>query len=238
MLKRLKPSAMPKKLKETVKNIPVVGAAMAKVFKALKPKAAFTTSAKYWEERYRSGGTSGAGSYRELAEFKAEVLNGFVGEQQVQSVIEFGCGDGNQLRYFNFDNYLGFDVSPSALSICREIHGNDQSKRFALMTDYAGEKAELTLSLDVIFHLIEEDVYQHYMAQLFNAAGRYVVIYSSDVEGEQTTAAGHFMHRKFTNWVKENAAEFRLMQRIPNKYPFNGDGETTSVSDFYFYERI
>jgi hypothetical protein len=37
------------------------------------------------------------GSYGKFAAFKAEVLNAFVQEMRVDTVIEFGCGDGNQL---------------------------------------------------------------------------------------------------------------------------------------------
>ena len=57
----------------------------------------FPGTVRYWEERYRNGGHSGDGSSGQLADFKAEVLNGFVKLYNVSSVIEFGCGDGKQL---------------------------------------------------------------------------------------------------------------------------------------------
>ena len=50
----------------------------------------FTTSSDYWEQRYKTGGNSGAGSYNRLAEFKANFLNRFVIEHEIRSVIEFG----------------------------------------------------------------------------------------------------------------------------------------------------
>ena len=53
------------------------------------------SSREYWEQRYSMGGTSGAGSYDKLAEFKVEVINSFMKKYQISSVIEFGCGDGN-----------------------------------------------------------------------------------------------------------------------------------------------
>ena len=55
------------------------------------------SSGDYWERRYRLGMTSGPGSAGKLASFKADVLNEFVRDNGVQSVIEFGCGDGTQL---------------------------------------------------------------------------------------------------------------------------------------------
>jgi len=75
--------------------------------KRMKP---FPGSREYWTLRYSIGGNSGAGSYGKFAEFKAEVLNAFVATHDTKSIIEFGCGDGNQLCFVNFPNYLGFDI--------------------------------------------------------------------------------------------------------------------------------
>lgn len=46
----------------------------------------------YWEETYRSGETSGRGSYGVLAEFKAEVVNGLIQREGIHRVIEFDVG--------------------------------------------------------------------------------------------------------------------------------------------------
>ena len=75
----------------------------------------FPGSKSYWEERYASGGNSGHGSVGQLAAFKAEILNGFVKENAVQSIIEFGCGDGRQLMLAEYTRYAGLDVSPTVI---------------------------------------------------------------------------------------------------------------------------
>ena len=54
-------------------------------------------SSKYWEDRYKNGGNSGAGSYNTLAKFKASVINHFIENNKIQSLIDYGVGDGNQL---------------------------------------------------------------------------------------------------------------------------------------------
>src|SRR5580704_4792872 len=46
----------------------------------------FRDSSSYWERRYRQGGTSGSGSVGRLAEFKADILNGFVARMGIQAV--------------------------------------------------------------------------------------------------------------------------------------------------------
>src|SRR5690606_33182845 len=107
----------------------------------------------------------GKGSYGQLAAFKAEVVNRFVKRHCVQTVIEFGCGDGNQLSLFEFDSYIGVDVSAAAVELCRKRFSDIESYSFYTLEEFFGNphKASLTLSLDVIFHLVEDDVYEIYM---------------------------------------------------------------------------
>lgn len=223
---------------ESLRKIPVIGHALAKLYGKVRGIPTFTTSGDYWEQRYKSGGHSGAGSYNKFAEYKGEVINDFVTKNHVDSVIEFGCGDGNQLKYFQFSHYLGFDVSESVISLCRELFSADVSKQFKLMDDYSGEKAELTLSLDVIYHLTEEEVYMEYMQRLFSASNNHVIVYSSNDEEKEKRTADHLKLRKFTDWVEEHKQEFKLIEHIPNKYPFDGDGLNTSISDFYIFQKL
>jgi SAM-dependent methyltransferase len=195
------------------------------------------SSSSYWESRYASGGNSGVGSYTQFAMFKAEVLNKFVAEHTVQSVIEFGCGDGNQLKLAAYPRYLGLDVSETIVAKCRKVFAGDESKRFALMAEYQGEKMSLALSLDVIYHLVEDAVFEEYMRLLFESSNRYAIIYSSNNEYEQRLDWPHVRHRKFSEWIECNAAGWKLIQHIPNRFPFKGDYTKGSVADFFMYER-
>ena len=97
----------------------------------------FVDSASYWEERYRRGGGSGRGSYKELAKFKARIINKFIKKHKISDVIEHGCGDGNQLNHLEYSSYLGFDISREAIAICRNKFKSDPSKSFATNSDYA-----------------------------------------------------------------------------------------------------
>lgn len=192
-------------------------------------------SARYWDQRYREGGNSGPGSYAHLAQFKADILNAFVRKHDVTSVIEFGSGDGNQLALARYPNYIGYDVSPQAVAICRTKFAGDATKRFELVDAYDGRRADLALSLDVIFHLIEDAVFEDYMRRLFMAADRYIVIYSSNAERSLQPQAPHVKHRKFSDWVDRNAGEWELFEHVPNLFPDDGDYRTTSFAEFFFY---
>lgn len=193
------------------------------------------TAATYWERRYQTGMDSGSGSRGELAKFKAKILNELVAREHVQSVIELGCGDGQQLALANYPNYLGLDVSATAIDLCRNRFANDATRAF-LWYDPARTvrisnflRADLTLSLDVIYHLLEDPVYDSYLKELFALSRRWVVIYSSDKEPERT--APHVKHRKFTQDVATNYPSFELREVIRNPYP------EITFADFYIFER-
>jgi SAM-dependent methyltransferase len=194
-------------------------------------------SSNYWKDRYRAGGNSGCGSYHHLAKFKARILNEFVSAQNINSVIEFGCGDGNQLLEAKYKNYQGYDISKDAILICRNTFSADETKRFSNLDEYDGKTADLALSLDVIFHLIEDAIFAEYMTRLFGAARQYVIIYSSNTDNNLSNKASHVRHRKFTQWVSENLPDWNLIKTIPNEHPYNGDYKSTSFSDFFFYEK-
>ena len=155
-------------------------------------------SSKYWERHYANGGTSGLGSRGAWALWKARVLNTFVAELGIQSVIEFGCGDGYQLNLAKYPSYLGYDVSPTTVNRCRELFAHDPTKRF--IEAYSGERAELALSIDVAYHLIEDDVYDTHMRDLFAAAERFVVVYT--MVSNARDMEGHMRYRPLHGWDK------------------------------------
>ncbi|CAN5716241.1 hypothetical protein BH11PSE8_BH11PSE8_30730 [soil metagenome] len=197
----------------------------------------FQGSARYWEERYATGGNSGAGSYSFFAEFKAEILNAFVAEHGVQTVIEFGSGDGHQLSLATYPAYLGFDVSDTAIDHCRKVFAADPTRRFLPVDHCAGHRADLAMSLDVIFHLVEDSVFDLYMRNLFAASHRYVAIYASDRDDNSGKDGPHVRHRLFSKWIALHAPEWKLMRHVPNKYPYHGDHTKGSFAEFFFYEK-
>ncbi len=185
----------------------------------LRQRIEFHGSALYWERNYARGGTSGPGSYDAPGNAKAEFLNDFVRRQEVRSVIEFGCGDGNQLSLADYPHYIGLDVSRSAIELCECRFCGDPAKSFFLydgscFADRAGLfTADLAISLDVIYHLIEDKVFETYMTHLFAAGKRFVIIYATDREISGT--APHVRHRHFTRWVQAHGQGWRLAQVTP-----------------------
>jgi len=200
----------------------------------------FPGSAEYWQRRYQAGGTSGSGSYGEYAAAKAAVVNDIVATYGVKSVVEFGCGDGNQLELLVLPRYLGLDVAARAIELCAERFARDRTKSFfrydpAHFVDRAGVvRADLALSQEVIFHLIEDEVFATYMNHLFDAAERLVLICSSD---EDLPLGKHERHRTFTPWVEQFRPDWQLLSRVANPHPFDPNTGAGMRSDFFLYGR-
>jgi len=195
------------------------------------------SSEKYWKSRYKHGGNSGSGSRDNLAQFKAFIINDFASKYKIDNVIEFGSGDGSQLKLFDFKTYIGYDVSPKAIEISEKMFHDDSTKSFYLLGEYDGKKADLVISLDVIYHLTEDDIFHDHMKKIFEAAKKYVIIYSSNFE-KIISKTHHVRHRKFTNWIESNITNFKQLKMIKNKYAYDGDDSASSFADFYIYERI
>jgi SAM-dependent methyltransferase len=193
------------------------------------------SSADYWESRYRAGGDSGAGSHGRLAEFKAETINSFIIVNDIRSMIDFGCGDGSQLALLRPPlDYVGVDVSPAALARCairfpeRRFVARDQLASLA--------PAEMTLSMDVIYHLVEDSAFADAMRSLFAWSVRFVMIYASNVDA--TWPAAHVRHRRFTAHVAATEKDWRLLAHLPNPFPFDPTHpDSTSFADFFVYGR-
>ncbi|WP_027001276.1 class I SAM-dependent methyltransferase [Hugenholtzia roseola] len=208
-----------------------------KIKKLFSSNQAFS-SKQYWDSRYSLGGNSGAGSYGQIAEFKAQVVNDFVAKNAIQSVIDFGCGDGNQLQYAQYPHYIGIDVSPKAIEICKAKYKEDSSKSFEIHDEEMVKnlKGDLTLSMEVIFHLVEDDVYFKYLSNLFESSTKYVCVYSTDYDLEKPKdineqAVSHVRHRKFTNDVMRIFPHFKLIETVET--PFEG----RQASKFFFFEK-
>lgn len=209
---------------------------LKKIFRKIYGSRPFN-SADYWELRYAAGGNSGDGSYGRLSEFKAAFVQYFLDEHSILSVVELGCGDGHQLAMINYPSYKGFDISPSIVEKCRKKFNKDLSKKFMVYkpAEFVPDiqwQSDLAISMDVVFHLVEEENYRKYLNDLFSLASKYVIIYSTNYSEYETE---HILHRRFTDDVATKFPAWKLIGYQEN--PFRGNGKQESMADFYVYGR-
>lgn len=190
----------------------------------------------YWEARYAAGGNSGSGSYNHLALYKAKFLNRFVANNHVHSVAELGCGDGAQLARAVYPRYVGYDIAQSAVARCREKFKDDATKSFLCLEDVTAlEEVELGLSLDVVYHLLEEDVYDEHLAQLFRMSSRFAIVYGNEVVKQYP--AQHVVLRNFRETIRRRYPSWDLIDVEKNPfYSEVGNDKNLTWSNFYVYQ--
>jgi SAM-dependent methyltransferase len=193
------------------------------------------SSARYWEARYHNGGNSGAGSYGRLADYKAAFINGFIRSNRIATVLDFGCGDGNLLSLLRLPAYVGVDVSPTTLATCTARFGARPNHRFRLFSELQPtDRADLAMSIDVIYHLIEDSVFGAYMTELFARSDKFVLVYSSNADFSWPQA--HVRHRRFSDVVSQEFPNWRLVAHLPNPHGYAPDQpDSTSFADFFVY---
>ncbi|GMI06423.1 hypothetical protein TrVE_jg8386 [Triparma verrucosa] len=223
------------------------------------------SSSSHWENNYFHNGTSGEGSIGIEALWKASILDEWTSKMGVKSCTELGSGDGVTLSLTkNHKHYKGYDVSRTTALNLKDKFKGDDTKEFTwydgsrLMNEVELRKgrSHMALSMEVIFHLVEDEVYITYLKNLFNLAVEYVVIMSSNCEedirlkgvlesafegggggvrvrnGMCFDPSGHVRHRAFLGEVLELfGGEWTLIDFKPQKYP------DICFSDFYFFRK-
>lgn len=186
-----------------------------------------TGSHAFWEQRYRAGGDSGAGSRGDAAKVKAACINQVIGRRDVASVVDWGCGDGQQMALYDLAGvaYVGVEVSPTALTRCL---ARRPEQAYVLWRPGCGISlhADLAMSIDLLHHFPDDDDYSEHLEQLFASANRYVLIHSTD--RDELPSAVHVRHRpvgvdvaaRFADWTLTDVAsggvagcEFKLYAR-------------------------
>jgi len=93
---------------------------------------------------------------------------------------------------------------------------------------------DLAMSLDVIYHLVEDPVFEAYLDTLFTMATRFVIVYSSNVESGWPNP--HVRHRRFTDAAAQRHLTWRLAAHVPNLFPFRvNEPDQTSFADFFVF---
>jgi 2-polyprenyl-3-methyl-5-hydroxy-6-metoxy-1,4-benzoquinol methylase len=119
--------------------------------------------------------------------------------------VELGCGDGNQLDIGKYPKYLGLDVSNTAVVKTRERFRDMKQYRFAQINIYDDLKSEfgmfdVAMSLDVLMHLVEIEVYITHLLKLFSLAKKYVIVFAPNHD-EPRARRNKLLYRKFTRYV-------------------------------------
>ncbi|MCP4384284.1 MAG: hypothetical protein GY798_23220 [Hyphomicrobiales bacterium] len=198
------------------------------------------SSTGYWEDRYKSGGHSCSGSRVVLSKYKVGFLNKFFRNHKIDSVIDLEVGDGQVAQGLRVPGYLGVDLSRSTLDLVKKANEPSMHKRFMLSGDLeaSGISSDVTMSIDVIFHLVEGDVDDCHMSTLFDRSTQWVIIHTSNFD--RPGDPSHVRHRCFSAWIHANRKDWGLHQYNPNPHfsPPKAKLPDKTFAEFYTFRRI
>ena len=204
----------------------------------------------YWENRYKTGGNSGNGSYNQEAVMKATIINHWIKEYDIKTINEIGCGDANNLLMYTVPiAYSGYDISPKAIEICNQ---KTRKIRNSLMYYFTSEynkqdfDANLLLCLDVWFHQVLDEDFEKLCKNIFtDFRGKYVIIYSTDSNSQFTQdglpLSPHCRNREVLSEIQKYP-QWRVLYWLSG-IEVNHDGKVTNeqfpgLKRFYLLERI
>ena len=176
----------------------------------------------WWDTWYAQGGNSGPGSRNFLTTYKAEVINDFLKKHSIDSVIEFGCGDGYNLGLIDYSDYLGLDVAKTTIKNCIELYKHDTTKSFMLydpsyFANKGFKQVDLVVCLDVLYHIINEDEYINTIADIFSFKSQYIILYTTLAEKNNDGASPEIYHRNIANYLETYSTEYAY-EVVENRY--------------------
>jgi len=187
-------------------------------------------SEQYWERRYKSGGNSGGGSYGNGLVNKVELITDLMEKYDIKSIADVGCGDCTIVpKLPHLESYVGYDISSTIIDRHNSKNTNP-SYKYKLISELESLGLDLSLSLEVIFHQVNDEEYIEYMDNLVKTDSFYILILTMNdsILDTHHVKAAHIKYRDVVN----------KMSQYPNyeligTFPF-----TVTTSSYYLYKKL
>lgn len=154
------------------------------------------TGVGYWDDRWVNGPEC-PGSVGDQAMSKAAWLNSVIYDLDVRSLVDWGCGDGSQAALVNVGMYVGVEVAPSAWEAASVALATRDNCCIVLAPPGQSItiRADMAVSMDVVFHLTADHEYEEWLARVFGSATKFVAVHGTDYE---SVPNGHMRHHEVT----------------------------------------
>lgn len=131
----------------------------------------------YWDRRYKEGGTSGKGSIGRLKAWKWNTISRYINKPE--NVIDVGCGDLTMWDEMDWDlnSYIGLDISETIIK--RNKQRQPDFRFICTSADVYHElQGEVVLCLDLLFHIMDDDIYEKTLKNLCQYSEKWIFIYT------------------------------------------------------------
>ena len=154
---------------------------------------------------------------------KFKTINNIITQNNIQSIIQYGLSDKNQIELFNTENkiFTGIDKNLSNVLKCNHLFKDDKTKHFIHSNNI---KNNLNADLVLIYNVhknLQDDTHKEFIQNLLNKSKRYVVIYEKCISEK---------YKHFLNYIN-NLPQWKFYEFVPN--------ENLQIdNNFYVYEKI
>jgi 2-polyprenyl-3-methyl-5-hydroxy-6-metoxy-1,4-benzoquinol methylase len=118
----------------------------------------------FWNERYSTGIISGLGSIGLYREYKWSIISNL--SNDLDDIIDIGCGDLSFWEGRDCKNYTGTDVSNVVIERNRKVRPNWKFIASSFDKYIEGISSKVVLCLDTLFHVLSEKVFEETLKNL------------------------------------------------------------------------
>lgn len=191
----------------------------------------------YWEPWYqREEIGSGDGSRGILLEYKANSLNAIYEKYHVGNVFDFGCGDGYLVSKLNCKTYYGVDISETSVKLCNERvnkpnfyfekgHFYEQTIDVVAYNYTSKFKVspDIVTCIDVLYHIIDEAVFNKTVENIFSIGAKVVVLYTIPDEKALDKYIAGMYPRTMAPILSKVAKDYTMVERKKIQLGSNAD---------------
>ncbi len=191
-----------------IKNIGLnqVDEVINKVNQSIKDRLSETLDNQlFWDLRYSLYPDlgSGVGSRGDVLDFKRELVKHVSYPYKQLKIIDVGCGDLELMKLFEFDNYIGLDVSSEALKIAKEKRPNWNFSNISITNDSI-KSAELIFCFDVLIHQSKQEDFELIVKNIVEKSNSRIVIGAYNSIPEYSSTITHFYNSIIDEIKKHN----------------------------------
>jgi SAM-dependent methyltransferase len=165
---------------------------------------------RFWNQRYIENPEkgSGPGSRGEILLLKSKLIQSVIAENDIETVLDIGCGDIAPLREIELGHYLGVDISDVIVEKNRRLKPQWQFVCADLTGDHCPPSADLVLCLDVLIHQKKKQSYLAILSKTLSCTKKVALIsgYSKGDPGWNV-----FFHEPIIASIKRLSPQARIM---------------------------
>jgi len=165
----------------------------------------------FWDFRYLHdpGLGSGLGSRDEPLNIKRNIILPFLEMFSEQRVIDLGCGDLEATRNATCEDYLGLDISFSALDVARTKRPDWRFSSVDI-ADLQTGACDLLLCLDLLIHQDSNDKFQALIANMLRVSNAAIIV--SGYEQEPSASGIIFYHQALADAFAQHGKVHRVVR--------------------------